>query len=181
MEQRWCPPSTEVDTTRMSDPSTPLRLEVVGVLRNGRRQHGSGQQTTAGGRPACSQGVIAGRRGDAARREREPAAQMGRWAAAAAKEWCGGGRNRTCDGSVRAGCRAVRCGWSARTASSAFRSSTKCNRLLAARHTDPPAPRLTVEMRRTGVTLRLECSGRDVELVSAMIVTLGRCDVPAGR
>jgi transposase len=32
-----------------------------------------------------------------------------------------------------------------------------------------------------GVTLRLECSGQDVELVSAMIVTLGRCDVPAGR
>jgi transposase len=50
----------------------------------------------------------------------------------------------------------------------------------AARHTGPPAPRLTVEM-PNGVTLRLECSGQDVELVSAMIVTLGRCDVPAGR
>ena len=50
----------------------------------------------------------------------------------------------------------------------------------AARHTDPPAPRLTVEM-PNGVTLRLECSGQDVELVSAMIVTLGRYDVPAGR
>jgi transposase len=32
-----------------------------------------------------------------------------------------------------------------------------------------------------GVTLRLECSGQDMELVSAMILTLGRCDVPAGR
>jgi transposase len=32
-----------------------------------------------------------------------------------------------------------------------------------------------------GVTLRLECGGQDVELVSAMIVTLGRYDVPAGR
>ena len=50
----------------------------------------------------------------------------------------------------------------------------------AARHTDPPGPRLTVEM-PNGVRLRLECSGQDVELVSAMIVTLGRCDVPAGR
>ncbi len=43
-----------------------------------------------------------------------------------------------------------------------------------------PVPRLTVEM-PNGVTLRLECSGQDVELVTAMIVTLGRCDVPAGR
>jgi transposase len=50
----------------------------------------------------------------------------------------------------------------------------------AGRHTDPPAPRLTVEM-PNGVTLRLECGGQDVELVSAMIVTLGRYDVPAGR
>ena len=54
------------------------------------------------------------------------------------------------------------------------------HRTKVARHTYPPAPRLTVEM-PNGVTLRLECSGQDVELVSAMIVTLGRCDVPAGR
>src|ERR1700759_3133380 len=38
MEQRWCPPSTKW-TLRMSDPSNPLRLEVVGVLRNGRRRY----------------------------------------------------------------------------------------------------------------------------------------------
>jgi transposase len=50
----------------------------------------------------------------------------------------------------------------------------------AARRMDRPGPRLTVEM-PNGVTLRLECSGQDVELVSAMILTLGRCDVPAGR
>ena len=55
-----------------------------------------------------------------------------------------------------------------------------CAPTKAGRHTDPPAPRLTVEM-PNGVTLRLECGGQDVELVSAMIVTLGRCDVPAGR
>jgi hypothetical protein len=30
-----------------------------------------------------------------------------------------------------------------------------------------------------GVALRLECSGQDVELVSAMIVTQGRYDVLA--
>jgi transposase len=50
----------------------------------------------------------------------------------------------------------------------------------AVRRMDPPGPRLTVEM-PNGVTLRLECSGRDAKLVSAMILTLGRCDVPAGR
>src|ERR1700746_390686 len=38
MEQRWCPASTKW-TLRMSDPSNPLRLEVVGVLRNGRRRY----------------------------------------------------------------------------------------------------------------------------------------------
>ena len=65
------------------------------------------------------------------------------------------------------------------TASSAF-DPAPVPPAKAERHTDPPAPRLTVEM-PNGVTLRLECSGQDVELVSAMIVTLGRCDVPAGR
>jgi transposase len=50
----------------------------------------------------------------------------------------------------------------------------------AARNADPPGPRLTVEM-PNGVTLRLECRGQDVALMLAMIVTLGRCDVPAGR
>lgn len=54
------------------------------------------------------------------------------------------------------------------------------HRAKVARHTAPAGPRLTVEM-PNGVTLRLECSGQDVDLVSAMIVTLGRCDVPAGR
>ena len=45
----------------------------------------------------------------------------------------------------------------------------------------PSAPsRLTVEM-PNGVTLKLECSGQDAALVSAMIETLGRCHVPARR
>ena len=45
----------------------------------------------------------------------------------------------------------------------------------------PPVPsRLTVEM-PNGITLKLECSGQDTTLVSAMIETLGRYHVPAGR
>ena len=45
----------------------------------------------------------------------------------------------------------------------------------------PAAPsRLTVEM-PNGITLRLECGAQDATLVSAMIETLGRCDVPTGR
>ncbi len=46
----------------------------------------------------------------------------------------------------------------------------------------PPSVRsqLTVEM-PNGVTLRLDCTGQDAPLVSAMIETLGRCDVQARR
>jgi transposase len=45
----------------------------------------------------------------------------------------------------------------------------------------PSAPsRLTVEM-PNGITLKLECGGQDATLISAMIETLGRCHVPAGR
>jgi len=45
----------------------------------------------------------------------------------------------------------------------------------------PLAPsRMTVEM-PNGITLRLECGAHDATLVSAMIETLGRCDVPTGR
>jgi transposase len=45
----------------------------------------------------------------------------------------------------------------------------------------PAAPsRLTVEM-PNGITLRLECGAQDATLVSAMIETLGRYDVPTGR
>lgn len=39
---------------------------------------------------------------------------------------------------------------------------------------------LTVQM-PNGITLKLECIGNDTSLLSAMIETLGRCDVPAGR
>jgi transposase len=49
-------------------------------------------------------------------------------------------------------------------------------------HTSSPPVRsqLTVEM-PNGVTLRLDCAGQDALLVSAMIETLGRCDVQARR
>jgi transposase len=40
--------------------------------------------------------------------------------------------------------------------------------------------RLTAQM-PNGITLKLECDGNDAALLSAMIETLGRCDVPAGR
>jgi transposase len=44
-----------------------------------------------------------------------------------------------------------------------------------------PAPsRLMAEL-PNGITLRLECDGQDATLVSVMIETLGRCDVPARR
>ncbi|WP_273994477.1 IS66-like element accessory protein TnpA [Burkholderia thailandensis] len=39
---------------------------------------------------------------------------------------------------------------------------------------------LTVQM-PNGVTLKLECAGSDASLLSAMIETLGRCNVSAGR
>jgi transposase len=44
----------------------------------------------------------------------------------------------------------------------------------------PVRSQLTVEM-PNGVTLRLDCAEQDAPLVSAMIETLGRCDVQARR
>ncbi|GAB3629709.1 transposase [Pandoraea terrae] len=44
----------------------------------------------------------------------------------------------------------------------------------------PVRSQLTVEM-PNGITLRLDCTGQDAPLVSAMIETLGRCDVQARR
>jgi transposase len=49
----------------------------------------------------------------------------------------------------------------------------------ASSHSTAPS-RLTVQM-PNGVTLKLECSAHDAPLISAMIETLGRCDVSAGR
>jgi transposase len=44
----------------------------------------------------------------------------------------------------------------------------------------PPPSRLMAEL-PNGIQLRLECTGQDATLVSVMIETLGRCDVPARR
>ncbi len=60
-------------------------------------------------------------------------------------------------------------------------ASTKAHRHTpAARTSSPPSARLMVQM-PNGVTLRFECTDNDAPLLSAMIETLGRCDVPPGR
>ena len=41
-------------------------------------------------------------------------------------------------------------------------------------------PRLRAQL-PNGVTLEFDCTGRDADLVSAVIKTLGRCDVPSRR
>jgi transposase len=47
-------------------------------------------------------------------------------------------------------------------------------------HYTPAPSRLVVEL-PNGIMLRLECGEQDATLVSVMIETLGRCDVPARR
>jgi transposase len=156
----------------MSDPSNSLRLEVVSVLRNGRRRYDpvSKQRLVEACRqPGASLAGLALRHGVNANLLRK-------WAAGQ-------------PGQQRPG-----------TAVGASECATEvfvpvvelCGVADPPERPAPPliqhpvqpvkaaGPRLTVEM-PNGVTLRLECSGQDVELVSAMIVTLGRCDVPAGR
>src|SRR3954462_11385286 len=156
----------------MSDPSNSLRLEVVSVLRNGRRRYD----------PVSKQRLV-----EACR---QPGASLAGLAlrhgvnANLLRKWVTGR-----PGQQRAG-----------TAVSASERTTEvfvpvvelCGMADPPEPSAPPSvqhpvqpvkaagPRLTVDM-PNGVTLRLECSGQDVELVSAMIVTLGRCDVPAGR
>ena len=162
----------------MSDPSNPLRLEVVGVLRNGRRRYDPASKrrlVEACLQPGVSLAGVAMRHGVNANLLRK---------------WVTGQQQRQRNGAAVG---VMEC------ATEVFVPVVELCGVVgppdpparppiqhpvhpakAARHTDPPAPRLTVEM-PNGVTLRLECSGQDVELVSAMIVTLGRCDVPAGR
>src|SRR3954453_16409065 len=156
----------------MSDPSNSLRLEVVSVLRNGRRRYD----------PVSKQRLV-----EACR---QPGASLAGLAlrhgvnANLLRKWVTGR-----PGQQRAGTAG---GASERTTEVFVPVFELCG---MAEPPEPPAPpsvqhpvqpvkaagpRLTVEM-PNGVTLRLECSGQDFELVSAMIVTLGRCDVPAGR
>ena len=162
----------------MSEASNPLRLEVVGVLRNGRRRYDPASKrrlVEACLQPGVSLAGVAMQHGVNANLLRK---------------WVAGHQQRQRNGvAVGAIDRATEvfvpvvelCGVAGPPEPSALPAvQHPVQPAKAARHTDPPAPRLTVEM-PNGVTLRLECSGQDVELVSAMIVTLGRCDVPAGR
>jgi transposase len=162
----------------MSDASNSLRLEVVGVLRNGRRRYDPASKrrlVEACLQPGLSLAGVALRCGVNANLLRK-------WVAGQQRQ------QRTCvtvGGIERAPEVFVPvvelCGVAGPpelAAPSPIRPSVPPPK--AARPTNSPASSLTVQM-PNGVTLRLECGGQDVELVSAMILTLGRCDVPAGR
>ena len=154
----------------MSDPSNSLRLEVVSVLRNGRRRYD----------PVSKQRLV-----EACR---QPGASLAGLAlrhgvnANLLRKWVQPGQQRP----------GTAVGASERATEVFVPVVELCGVADPPERPAPPliqhpvqpvkaaGPRLTVEM-PNGVTLRLECSGQDVELVSAMIVTLGRCDVPAGR
>lgn len=162
----------------MSEPSNPLRLEVVGVLRNGRRRYdpaSKGRLVEACLQPGVSLAGVAMQHGVNANLLRK---------------WVAGRQQRQRNGvAVGAIERATEvfvpvvelCDVAGPPEPSAPAAVQHPVQLAKAAHNAVSAgPRLMVEM-PNGVTLRLECSGRGVELISAMIVTLGRCDVPAGR
>ena len=166
----------------MSDPSKPLRLEVVSVLRNGRRRYdpiGKQRLVEACLQPGVSLAGLALEHGVNANLLRK-------WVATHRRQHGNGVAAGAIERATAVFVPVVeRCGVAGLPEPPAPPPIQRHVHLSqaapkTARHTDPPAPRLTVEM-PNGVTLRLECSGQDVELVSAMIVTLGRCDVPAGR
>ncbi len=161
----------------MSDPSNLLRLEVVRVLRNGRRRYD----------PVSKQRLV-----EACR---QPGASLAGLAlrhgvnANLLRKWVTGQPGQQRPGTaVGASERATEvfvpvvelCGVADPPEPPAPPSvQHPVQPATAVRNAGSLGPRLTVAM-PNGVTLRLECSGQDVELVSAMIVTLGRCDVPAG-
>jgi transposase len=158
----------------MSDPSNSFRLEVIGVLRNSRRRYdpASKQRLVE----ACLQpGVSVA---NMALQQGVNANLLRKWVAAHQRQQSDGVAEGASDVFVPV---VALCGV-AGPAEPPVPAPLQhpAHRAKAARQPDPAAPRLTVEM-PNGVTLRLECSGQDVELVTAMIVTLGRCDVPAGR
>ena len=161
----------------MSEASNPLRLEVVGVLRNGRRRYDPASKrrlVEACLRPGVSLAGVAMQHGVNANLLRK-------WVAGHQQRQRNGVALGAIDRATEVFVPVVeRCGVADPPEPPVPPLVQHPVPAKAERHTDPPAPRLTVEM-PNGVTLRLECSGQDVELVSAMIVTLGRCDVPAGR
>jgi transposase len=162
----------------MSDASNPLRLEVVGVLRNGRRRYDLASKrrlVEACLQPDVSLAGLALQHGVNANLLRKWVAEHQRQQRTGAAE---GAIERALDIFVPVVELCGVAGPPEPSAPSPIRQPVQPPN--AARPTDAPGSRLTVEM-PNGVTLRLECSGQDVELVSAMILTLGRCDVPAGR
>ena len=162
----------------MSEASNPLRLEVVGVLRNGRRRYDPASKrrlVEACLQPGVSLAGVAMQHGVNANLLRK-------WVVGQQRQQRNGVAVGAIDRATEVFVPVVELCGVAGPPEPPVPPSVQhhVQPSKAGRHTDPPAPRLTVEM-PNGVTLRLECSGRDVELVSAMIVTLGRCDVPAGR
>jgi transposase len=162
----------------MSDASNPLRLEVVGVLRNGRRRYDPASKRRLV--ETCLQPDVS--LAGLALQHGVNANLLRKWVAEQQRQQ----RNGVAEGEI-AGASDVfvpvveLCGVAgALEPPSPPPIRHPVQPPKAVRRMDPPGPRLTVEM-PNGVTLRLECSGRDAELVSAMILTLGRCDVPAGR
>ena len=162
----------------MSDLSDPLRPEVVSVLRNGRRRYdpASKQRLVE----ACLQSGVSVAR--LALQHGVNANLLRKWVAEHQRQRGNGAAAGAIECAPQVFVPVVElCG-----AAGALKPPTPppiqhpVHRAKVARHTDPSGPRLTVEM-PNGVTLRLECSGHDVELMTAMIVTLGRWDVPAGR
>ena len=162
----------------MSDPSNPLRLEVVGVLRNGRRRYDPASKRRLVEvclEPGVSLAGMALRHGVNANLLRKWVAEQQRQQ----QRNEGGAIDRATEVFMPVVERCGVGGLPEPPAPSPIQHHVPPAK--AALATGHPGPRLTVEM-PNGVRLRLECSGQDVELVSAMIVTLGRCcDVPAGR
>ena len=162
----------------MSDASDPLKLEVVGVLRNGRRRYGPASKR--GLVEACLQPDVS--LAGLALQHGVNANLLRKWVSEHQRQQ----RNGVAGGAIERAREVFvpvveLCGVAGALEPPAPPPiQHPVHRAKVARHTDLSGPRLTVEM-PNGVTLRLECSGHDVELMTAMIVTLGRCDVPAGR
>ena len=162
----------------MSDLSGPLRLEVVSVLRNGRRRYdpASKQRLVE----ACLQSGVSVAR--LALQHGVNANLLRKWVAEHQRQRKNGAAAGAIERAPEVFVPVVElCGAAgALEPPASLPIRHPVHRARVARHPDPSGPRLTVEM-PNGVTLRLEYSGHDVDLVTALIVTLGRCDVPAGR
>ena len=162
----------------MSDASDPLKLEVVGVLRNGRRRYGPASKR--GLVEACLQPDVS--LAGLALQHGVNANLLRKWVSEHQRQQ----RNGVAGGAIERAREVFvpvveLCGVAGALEPPAPPPiQHRVHPPKAGRHMDPRGPRLTVEM-PNGVTLRLECSGQDAELVSAMILALGRCDVPAGR